>query len=353
MTKHQVACVGWVAAAMVAGLAAAPSAHASEVHLVHSGDSIQKAVNAAKAGDTVVVLPGTYRGSVQIKKSGVTLRGSGSGTVIKPSAKGTENACAKAGNGVCVIGTDSKRLKNVSIHSLAVSSFKKNGIWATRTDNMSVRGVVARNNGQWGIAQERSTRGYFRANTAKNNAESGLFIANTIDREGGAMDVNGTVVRDNDLTGNRIGVTLRRIRNLTVHHNTISGNCGGVFVVGDEGTPSAGNMTIRNNIVYKNNKFCAGNTRLPAIQGAGIVLTGAQDTIVSRNLVSDNNGSSPLSGGIVLFKSFVGAVNSDNTIRDNMAVRNKPADLADRDTGSTGNRFTRNSCTVSEPTGRC
>lgn len=338
---------------MVAGLAAAPSAQASDhVHLVHSGESIQKAVNAARAGDTVVVLPGTYRESVQIKRSGVTLRGSGSSTVLKPSAKGTENACAKAGNGVCVTGKDGKPLKDVSIRSLVVSSFKKNGIWATRTDGMTVRGVTARYNGQWGIAQERSTRGYFRANTAKNNAESGLFVANTIDREGGATDTKGTVVRDNDLTGNRIGVTLRRVRNMSVHHNTISGNCGGVFVVGDEGTPPAGNMTIRSNIVYKNNKFCAGNSRLPAIQGSGIVLTGAQDTTVSGNFVSDNTGSSPLSGGIVLFKSFVGAVNSDNVIRDNMALRNQPADLADRDTG-TGNRFTRNSCTVSEPTGRC
>lgn len=337
---------------MVAGLAAAPSAHASDVHLVHAGESIQKAVNAARAGETVVVLPGTYRESVQIKRSGVTLRGSGPSTVLKPSAKGTENACAKAGNGICVTGKDGKPLRDVSIRSLAVSSFKMSGIWATRTEGMTVRGVTARYNGRWGIAQERSTRGYFRDNTAKNNVESGIFLANTIDREGGATDTQGAVVRDNDLTGNRIGVTLRRIRNLTVHHNTISGNCGGVFVVGDEGTPPAGNMTIRNNIVYKNNKFCAGNTRLPAIQGAGIVLTGAQDTTVSRNFVSDNNGSSPLSGGIVLFKSFVGAANSDNVIRDNMAVRNMPADLADRDTG-TGNRFTRNSCTVSEPTGRC
>lgn len=337
---------------MVAGLAAAPSAHASEVHLVSPGESIQKAVKAAKAGDTVVVLPGTYRESVQIKKSGITLRGSGTATVLKP-AKKAKNACAKAGNGICVTGTDSKPLHNVSIQSLKISSFTKNGIWATRTDNMSVRHVTASSNGQWGIAQERSTRGTFRDNTARNNAESGLFLANTIDREGGATDVNGAVVRDNDLTGNRIGVTLRRIRNLTVHSNVITGNCGGVFVVGDEGTPSAGNMTIRDNIVYKNNKFCAGNTRLPAIQGAGIVLTGAQDTTVARNYVADNVGSSPLSGGIVLFKSFVGAQNSDNVIRDNMAARNKPADLADRDSGSTNNRFTRNSCTVSEPTGRC
>ncbi|MCM2577384.1 right-handed parallel beta-helix repeat-containing protein [Streptomyces meridianus] len=352
MTKHQVTFIGWVAAAMVAGLAAAPAAHASDVHLVHSGESIQKAVNAARAGDTVIVFPGTYRESVQIKKSGVTLRGSGSATVLKPSTKKAKNACAKAGNGICVTGTDSKPLRNVSIRSLVVSSFKKNGIWATRTDSMTVRGVTARYNGQWGIAQERSTRGYFRNNTARNNVESGIFLANTIDREGGATDTKGAVVRDNDLTGNRIGVTLRRIRNLSVHHNTISGNCGGVFVVGDEGVPAAGDMTIRSNIVYKNNKFCAGNSRLPAIQGAGIVLTGAQDTTVSRNFVADNNGSSPLSGGIVLFKSFVGAPNSNNVIRDNMAQRNLPADLADRDTG-TGNRFTRNSCTVSEPTGRC
>ena len=63
-------------------------------------------------------------------------------------------------------------------------------------------------------------------------------------------------------------------------------------------------------------------------------------------------GSSPYSGGVVLFKSFVGASNTDNLIKDNVVQRNSPADLAGSDNG-TGNTFTGNRCEASKPTGKC
>lgn len=352
MMKCHVKYLGCAAAFVVGGLGVAPPAQAETRHVVRAGQSIQKAVDAAKPGDTIEIRPGTYRESIEITTSGITLRGSGSKTVIKPAASTTraENACGKAGNGLCVTGTASHRVDGVTIRSLTLSGFKKNALWATRTDRLSVRDVTAQSNGQWGIAQERSTRGVFVDNTAKNNGESGIFVANTVDREGGATDQHGTLIAGNHLTGNRIGVTVRRVRNLTVDDNRISGNCGGVFVVGDEGTPKAGDMTIRRNVVYDNNKYCPGNSRLPYIQGSGIILTGAEDTRVTQNLVWGHQGASPLSGGIVLFPSFVGATNSDNVVSNNVALYNKPSDVANRDKG-TGNRFSGNMCRVSEPSG--
>ncbi|MEV6651952.1 right-handed parallel beta-helix repeat-containing protein [Streptomyces sp. NPDC051219] len=353
MTKRQIKSLACIAVVAATGLGAAAPSAADSRHVVRPGESIQEAVNAAKPGDTIVISPGTYRESVLITKPNLTLRGAGARTVIVPgAAKRSANACAQAGNGICVMGTEKATVDGVRIRALTLSGFKKNGIWATRTDRLTVRKVIAEKNGVWGIAQERSTRGVFRGNIARDNAESGIFIANTIDREGGAIDTEGAVVRDNRLTGNRIGVTVRRVRNLSVARNTLTGNCGGVFVVGDETKPWAGAMTIRNNLIHKNNKFCPGNTRLPVIQGSGIVLTGAEDTVVRSNVVTDNVGSSPLSGGIVLFKSFVGALNTNNVIRDNVVLRNGSADLANRDTG-TGNTFSGNMCQASEPAGMC
>ncbi|MEU9146824.1 right-handed parallel beta-helix repeat-containing protein [Streptomyces sp. NPDC048349] len=340
---------------MATGLgAAAPSAGAAR-HTVHPGESIQEAVDAARPGDTIVVLPGTYHESVHITKS-LTLRGSGPTTVLTPPAAPrparAENPCAQTGNGICVIGAVEKTVGRVSIRSLTLTGFRKSGIWASRTDRMTVEQVTAEKNGTWGIAQERSTRGAFRHNTARDNAESGIFVANTIDREGGATDTLGAVVRDNTLTGNRIGVTVRRVRNLSVNDNVLTRNCGGIFVVGDEGDPGAGDMTIRGNRIHENNKFCRGNTRLPDIQGVGIVLTGAEDTRIRANSIRGNVGASPLSGGILLFKSFVGATNTDNVIQDNEVRGNEPADLANQGTG-TGNRFVGNRCETSQPAGMC
>nr|WP_229876790.1 right-handed parallel beta-helix repeat-containing protein [Streptomyces nojiriensis] len=390
MTNRQIKSLTCIAVVMAAGLGVlAPTAAAEAGRRVHPGDSIQDAVNYARPGDIITVMPGTYYENVLITKR-LTLRGFGARTVIKPpvtpvtpvtpvapvappasgaaaapvapgaakapaaatAPSGRALACSQADSGICVMGTAEQPVVGVDIRSLTVSGFKRNGIWASYTDRLSVQRVISEKNGTWGIAQERSTRGLFRDNTARDNAESGLFIANTVDREGGATDTLGAVVRRNTLTGNRIGVTVRRVRNLTVYGNTLTGNCGGVFVVGDEGEPGAGDMTIRNNRIHENNKFCKGNSRLPDIQGVGIVLTGAEQTVVRSNDIRGNVGASPLSGGILLFKSFVGATNTDNVIRDNVVRDNKPADLANQGTG-TGNQFVNNRCASSVPAGMC
>lgn len=358
VTNRQLKSLTCIAVVMAAGLGVfAPSAAAAGPR-VHPGDSIQDAVNAARPGDIITVMPGTYYENVLITKR-LTLRGWGAETVIKPPAKPTAaapsraaTACSQADTGICVMGTEGQPVQGVNIRSLTVSGFKRNGIWASYTDRLSVERVISERNGTWGIAQERSTRGLFRDNVARDNTESGIFIANTVEREGGAVDTLGAVIRNNTLTGNRIGVTVRRVRNLSVNGNTLTGNCGGVFVVGDEGEPGAGDMIIRGNRIHENNKFCKGNSRLPDIQGVGIVLTGAEETTVRANSIRGNVGSSPLSGGVLLFKSFVGATNTDNVIQDNVVRDNRPADLADQGTGS-GNQFLRNRCETSVPAGMC
>ncbi|WP_328536693.1 right-handed parallel beta-helix repeat-containing protein [Streptomyces sp. NBC_00344] len=372
MTKQQLKLLACITVAAGTGLAAAPPSVAAGPRMVHPGESIQAAVNAAKPGDVIRIAPGTYRESVLITKPGLTLRGSGSGTVLVPGNRTTKPAkstkatkatkstkkakaaqsCAKQGNGICVLGTASKPVRDVQIRSLALSGFKKNGVWASGTDRLVVQQVVSEKNGTWGIAQEKSVRGVFRHNTVRANGDSGIMIANVVESEGGATDTRGTVVQANRLEANRIGVTLRRVRNLAVIGNEVTGNCGGVFVVGDENKPAAGQMTISGNQIHHNNKSCAATARMPALQGAGIVLTGSQGTLVRSNTIQDNVGKSPYSGGIVLFKSFVGAANSDNAIRDNVVQGNKPADLAGTNTGS-GNTFERNRCGASQPTGTC
>ncbi|MFE5487343.1 nitrous oxide reductase family maturation protein NosD [Streptomyces sp. NPDC056527] len=355
MTKRQIAYLACTVALVGSGLgAAAPAAAGSStVHRVKPGQSIQKAVDAAKPGDTVVLSPGTYRESVRITTSNLTLRGSTVfPTVIAPSKAAVDDACAKAGHGICVTGKDGSPVERVTVRSLTLQGFAKNGLWASRTDRLKVHRVTAEKNGNWGIALERSVRSVLTHNVARDNADAGLFVSNTTDTEAGAVDAEGTRISHNRLSGNRIGITVRRLRNLTVDRNEATGNCAAVFVVGDESTPRAGAMSLRRNYIHSNNKHCPKTPRLPFLQGSGIVLTGAEETLVAGNRIEDNVGTSPLSGGIVLFKSFVGALNERNEIRDNVVLRNGSADLANRDTGK-GNTFSRNTCEVSEPAGMC
>ncbi|WP_035803262.1 right-handed parallel beta-helix repeat-containing protein [Kitasatospora mediocidica] len=344
--------------ALGTSLGVAPSAQASGRHVVMRavlpGESIQQALDAADPGDIVQLGPGTYHESVQLTRPGVTLRGVGRQSVLTPGAQPSANACGAAGHGICVTGTEGHRVADVRIESLTVQGFPKNGVSGSETDRMTVRGLLVQDNGEEGIAQEKSTRGVLVDNTARRNGQAGVFLANIAYGEGGAIDTQGAVIGDNDLSANRIGVVVRRARNLAVERNTISGNCSGVFVVGDENRPRAGALTVRDNQVTANNAYCPPNDRLPYLQGIGIVLTGVEDTLVTRNQVRDNVGASPMSGGVVLFRSFNGGASTGVTVRDNAVRDNGPSDLADRDTGL-GDAFAArtNGCLVSEPAGHC
>ncbi|MFD9124999.1 nitrous oxide reductase family maturation protein NosD [Kitasatospora sp. NPDC059571] len=356
---HRLAAATAAATTLTTVLAGAASpAHATgHLHVVQPGESIQQAVDSAIPGDTVQLLPGTYVGSVRISTPGLTLRGAGPSSVITPgdAAGGTagDQACAAAGHGLCVVGTDQSPLGGITIEALALTGFRKNGINASATDGMTVRATYIHDNGQQGISQEKSTRAVIVGNESTGNGQSGIFLANIVDGKGnGAIGTRGTMVSGNRLTGNRIGIAVRRLRDLSIEQNDIQGNCGGIFIVGDETVPRAGSLSVTRNQVIANNQYCAPYAGLTHMQGTGILLTGAEDVSVTQNKVSDNVGDSPMSGGIVLFHSLVGVANTRNTVRGNHASGNSPADLVDRE-GDTTNSFTLNHCSVSEPAGRC
>jgi hypothetical protein len=352
MKKRHITYLACAAALVGVGLGAAPPVAEQRTHLVFPGESIQQAVDEAAPGDTVLVASGTYHESVKVTTPGLTLRGMGRDTVIKPGTDKAAHSCAEAGNGICVTGTADRDLEDVTIANLTVTGFPRTGVYADATDQLTVRNVAAVANGVWGIAQEHSVRGVFRKNTARGNGDAGLFLANTVNAEEGAADTRGAVVEQNRFEDNRIGLTVRRLRNLTVANNHVTGNCAGVFIVGDENKPRAGALTVRDNHILRNNKTCPKTARLDALQGSGIVLTGAEDTLITRNVVTGNAGNSSMSGGIVLIKSMVGTTSERNRITENILRGNAPADLVNADTGQ-GNTFVANTCGASQPAGLC
>ncbi|MGW7242049.1 right-handed parallel beta-helix repeat-containing protein [Streptomyces sp. NPDC054804] len=365
MTKRHITYLACAAALCGSLLGAAPATAAHRILEVHPGESIQKAVNAAEPGDTVLVLAGTYHESVKVTTPSLTLRGVGPKTVLQPATKSkkskkamakkaaAEKSCAEMGNGICVVGAKNKPVEDVTIAQLTVTGFSRTGVMAVGTANLNVHGVAAVKNGQWGIAEERSVHSTYRYNVARSNGDAGLFLANSITAEKGATDTDGTVVAHNLLEKNRIGATVRRLRNLTVSDNSVTGNCAGVFVVGDENKPKAGHITVADNQVVKNNKYCKKTARLSFLQGSGIVLTGAEDTLVTGNTVTGNSGKSPMSGGVVVFKSFVGATSDKNQITRNKLSGNAPADLVNQEATKHGNAFKQNTCKKSKPAGLC
>lgn len=129
MTRRQIALVACAVAAVTTGLGAAPpttpeaSAASRNVHRVKPGESIQKAVDAAKPGDSIVLAPGTYRESVTITTSDLTLRGSTVFPTVIVPGKAATGACAEAGHGICVTGTAQRPVEDVTVRSLTLRNF--------------------------------------------------------------------------------------------------------------------------------------------------------------------------------------------------------------------------------------
>jgi hypothetical protein len=342
----------------VAGAASASAASATIV--VGPGQSIQAAVNRASPGDTVLVKPGVYHQSVQIRTDEITLRGSGGfpgGTVLEPPSTVPKTLCNRAfgPTGVCILAKKVSRtgrvitpVSNDTVTALKVTGFPASGVFGYGTDGLRVTRVVASNDGGYGIARFVSDETVFADDTAIGNSEAGLYV--------GDSPFADTVVRDNRTFGNQFGIFIRHARHVTVTGNHLTGNCQGIFVLDDGQPGGAGNAAIRGNSVVRNNKLCPKSEESPVpLQGGGILLLGATHTLVARNSVAGNTGEQINSGGIVVASAhaLTGGSNPNfDTISGNTAYRDHPADLIWDGTG-TGVTFTGNHCATSLPPGLC
>jgi hypothetical protein len=347
-------------AALTVASAASASASASTTIVVGPGQSIQAAVNQANPGDTVLIKPGVYHQTVQIRTDGITLRGSGDfpgGTVLEPPKTVPKTLCNTifGPTGVCILA---KRLTpktgevitpvtHDTVTALLITGMPASGVFGYGTDDLRVTRVTALNDGEYGISRFESTDSVFANDTAIGNDEAGFYV--------GDSPLAHSVVRDSRASGNLFGIFIRHARHITVEGNHLRGNCQGILVLDDGQPGGAGNTTIEHNSVNRNNKFCPAGDEAPALQGGGILLLGATRTLVAGNSVAGNTGTQINSGGIVVASAQQLTGGSDpnfDTIAHNTAYRDHPADLIWDGTG-TNVTFTGNHCATSLPPGLC
>src|SRR5918992_711983 len=77
--------------ALTAGVGSA----GAQSSVVGPGESIQKAINAADPGDTIVV-KGVHREDVVIRKDGIKLRGENGAVIEAPPRAKADSPCSKA-----------------------------------------------------------------------------------------------------------------------------------------------------------------------------------------------------------------------------------------------------------------
>ena len=348
-----------------AGLASASVAGPARWHgpviFVPPGHSIQAAVNRAHPGTTIQLGRGVYHQAVQIRTDGITLRGVGNslnGTVLKPPSKPPHTLCTSVFGvtGVCILakkvnattGAVLVPVSNDTVTGIYVATFPSNGVFGYGTSGLTVTRVSAFNDGDYGISRFESTGTLFANDIAVGNHEAGFYVGDSPHAD--------TVVRDDVAVGNEFGIFVRHARHVAVFHNLATRNCQGILVLDDGQPGGAGNVVIARNAAIANNKFCPKNEETPVpVQGGGILLLGATNSLVIHNLVLGNKGSQFNSGGIGLLSAAAitkGSNPDHDAVVANRAFHNSPDDLFWDGTG-VGNTFVANHCGTSSPAGLC
>jgi parallel beta-helix repeat protein len=314
--------------------------------VVGPGESIQRAVNAADPGDTIVV-SGVHREDVVIRKNGISLRGINNAVIEPPARVGSP--CGPSG--ICVAGDVNfdtgevnRYVNDVSISGLTVRDFRGQGLFAlgardaTFTDNRLI------NNEEYGAFALFSTGTKVISNVARGSGEAGIYV-------GGSPNANASIV-GNETYGNFLGVFVRDALGGTIAGNQVHNNCLGVLFLADAPGPS-GNFEVRGNRVRDNTRSCPAADGGPPLSGVGIALWGARGVEVSGNHIAGNvpTGPTVFSGGVVVVRGFGGTAPRNNSVVANDFGRNQP-DIFWDGSGS-GNRFASNNCNTSIPARLC
>jgi parallel beta-helix repeat protein len=220
--------------------------------VVGPGESIQKAINAADPGDTIVVR-GVHREDVVIRKNGIKLRGDDA-VIEAPTTAKADSPCSKAiaPVAICVFGDFNfetgevnKRVSDVSVSGFTIRGFKDKdafviGVFAAR--NATVVGNRVKGNVASGIIAVGSVNTTLAKNHVIGSPETdqGIFV-----------DISSrTKIVNNVVRSNEFGIDVNKSTNTTIAGNDSIGNVADGFgVIDSPGTKILSNVARRNDTV--------------------------------------------------------------------------------------------------------
>ncbi|HXE45752.1 MAG TPA: right-handed parallel beta-helix repeat-containing protein [Conexibacter sp.] len=330
------------------------------VTIVHPGQSIQAAIDAAGPGSIIVVKHGTYAENLVIKTDGIKLIGKGA--TLTPPATPAPDPCAEDPSmvdGICVIGqlqfppnappTVTQPVSDVTIKGFTISGFSSTGIVFFGSTNPVVTGNQTDDDGGYGIARFVSSGGAIVGNEASGNAEAGIYVG---DSPNANVLVAGNRSHDNQL----FGFFFRDSANARAIGNESSGNCVGAIVLNTGGNV-AGNWLLFANRIHDNDRLCPADPEegSPPLSGIGVAIVNAHGNVVAGNVIRDNvpSGQVPFAGGVVIVNAGTPGAElpANNLVKGNVVLGNEP-DLF-WDGSGTNNVFKRNVCQTSTPDGLC
>jgi hypothetical protein len=251
--------------------------------------TIQQAVNAADAGDTVRVRPGVYREAVRItgrSKRYLKLIGSPRrpGRVVLDGRGRMQNA-------VVVSGADA-----VTLEGLKARRYVSNGFFLTSLNDYTVRNLIAERTGVYGIFAFNTIGGRISRSEAYYVADGAFYIGQTPPQD----RPKRTIVRNVEGWGSAIGFSATNMRYVTVTGSRFYNNAIGMGIAAldsEKFPPSVDNAFVDNDIFWNNFDFRRGRPPFtprttgigPLVPpGTGILLLGGRDQRVEGNRIYGN-----------------------------------------------------------------
>jgi cytochrome c peroxidase len=241
---------------------------------VKAGESIQAAVDRARPGDTIEVMPGIYNEEVKIDLDNITLRGLTDANASRPVLDGGK----KLSDGVIATGS------NFVIENFVLQHYIANGVVTQHARNVTFRDLRIDDTGLYGVYPVSCTGVTIERCVATGIADAALYV-------GQSRDI---VVRDSEAYGNVTGIEIENSINAVVENNYVHNNTGGilVFVLPNNVSKVGRDCIVRNNRVIDNNHPNFGNpnaivSNVPP--GTGILVMAADDTEVTANEIRGND----------------------------------------------------------------
>ncbi|MCC5951094.1 MAG: right-handed parallel beta-helix repeat-containing protein [Acidimicrobiia bacterium] len=235
-------------------------------------DTIQGAVDEAVPGDLILVAPGVYNEAVDVTTDGLTIRGLDRNEVILDGEFDRDIA-------VRVLGAN-----GVAVENMTARNYTRYGFYWTGVEGFRGSYLTSYRNGVYGIYAFDSTKGQFEHSYASGSADAGFYVGQCYPCD---IVIDDVISEYNGLgySGTNSGGELYLI------NSTWRNNRAGIV-------PNTGSYqlcypnrqtTIVGNTVYSNQQpdTAAIDVALLAM-GNGILLAGAVDNVVERNLVFDH-----------------------------------------------------------------
>ena len=256
--------------------------------------TIQAAVDAAQPGDTIRVPPGTYRESVLVDKSHLTIVGSRAAIIDAEGFRtGIRVGTGRISRDGPVSTCPPLAVTGFTLRGLTIKHAGFSGVFLIGVDGYRLTGTSYVDNPVYGPFPVCSRNGLIDFNQV---VGGGSAVGPSLDTGIYVGDDDQVTIRHNTVTNYVIGVVVENTTHAVVRDNLLRGNTAGIYVAvfPDHPRPFTDDVVLERNQVLHNNlpnpvPADSGDAIGLVPTGAGIVNLGADRVVIRHNRVIGND----------------------------------------------------------------